>query len=558
MGRLTAVFALSVMLCVPVGAQSKLPKIQKDQLLREKRVLQDRIDSLQNIVDSLYELIPVPDTAETVIASGEEEPAAAIGEREMTQSERDSLMRVWYEQRRNPDYDAENANLDSVRFTSNVSDTVLIERLKRMNSFITLPFNETVRNYMVLYSEKMPSRMAQVLGKSVYYMPIFEEAFDRYHMPLELKYMAVIESMLNPVAESRVGARGMWQFMYGTGRSYGLKINSFVDERLDVEKAVDAAARFLADAYNVFGDWSLAISSYNCGAGNVAKAIRRSGSREFWDLYPYLPRETRGYVPAFVGAMYAMTYYREYGIVPEAPTLPAKTDTLEIRKNLHFKQINEVVGIPMEDLRALNPQYTHDIIPGNEGTQILKIPYNWTGAFLDANPDSLYLHKSSELLNPQILKNIKESGSEVRTAYKVKSGDYLGKIASRYHVSVNQLMKWNHLRSTNLRVGQVLYIYHRGAAPVPETKPAAAAKPAAPKPAQTQSAPKAGTAVSVPKPAPAPEPAGEYTVYTVKSGETLYSIAKQYPGVSAQNIMDFNKIGSSIRPGMKLKIPKAN
>lgn len=530
------------MLCVPSVAQSRPGKVTKDDLLLEKRILRDRVDSLLYVIDSLQALIPAVQEADTAVLSGGPVETCP-GEREMSQSERDSLVSAWYEQRRHPDYDPGEECIDSVRFTSNVPDSVLIERLKRMNSFITLPFNETVRNYMVMYSEKMPSRMAQVLGKSIYYMPIFEQTFDRYHMPLELKYMAIIESMLNPVAESRAGARGIWQFMYSTGRSYGLKINSFVDERLDVEKAVDAAARFLADAYNVFGDWCLAISSYNCGAGNVNKAIRRSGSREFWDIYPYLPRETRGYVPAFVGAMYAMTYYREYGIIPEAPALPAKTDTVEIHRNLHFKQINEVVGIPLEDLRTLNPQYTHDIIPGNEGTQTLKIPYNWTGAFLDAVPDSLYLHKSSELLNPQILKNIKESGSEVRTAYKVKSGDYLGRIASRYHVSVSQLMKWNHLRSTNLRVGQVLYIYHRGAAPASSTATAAA-------PAKTQQGGQNATKAQV--------SSGEYTVYVVKSGDTLYSIAKNYPGISSQNIMDFNHIGSSIRPGMKLRIPKTN
>lgn len=532
---------------MPSGAQSKLTKTTKEQLLAENSVLRNRIDSLRNIVDSLKFAIPSADTTDSEAISSEEEQA--IEERKLSQSERDSLVRVWYENRRHPDYDPDGGSIDSVRFTSNVSDTVLIERLKRMNSFITLPFNETVRNYMVLYSEKMPRKMAQVLGRSAYYMPIFEETFDRYHMPLELKYMAIIESMLNPVAESRAGARGMWQFMYSTGRSYGLKINSFVDERLDVEKAVDAAARFLSDAYNVFGDWCLAISSYNCGAGNVNKAIKRSGSREFWDIYPYLPRETRGYVPAFVGAMYAMTYYREYGIVPEAPVLPARTDTVEIHRNLHFKQINEVVGIPIDDLKELNPQYTHDIIPGNEGTQILKIPYNWTGAFLDADQDSLYLHKSSEFLNPQVIKNIKESGNEVRTAYKVRSGDYLGRIAARYHVSVSQLMKWNHLRSSNLRVGQVLYIYHRGAAPSRESDDAAKAssKPAAEPQKPSAPAQQSSTTQS-----------GEYSTYTVKSGDTLYSIAKEYPGISAQNIMDFNHIGSSIRPGMKLRIPKTN
>lgn len=254
----------------------------------------------------------------------------------------------------------------------------------------------------------------------------------------------------------------MWQFMYTTARSYGLKINSFVDERMDVEKSVDAAARYLRDAYDVFGDWNLAISSYNCGAGNVQKAIRRSGSREFWKIYDYLPRETRGYVPAMVGAMYAMTYYREYGIVPQDVGMPAAVDTFHINKNLHFRQINETVGVPMDIIREFNPQYVHDIVPGSEGTYVLRLPYKWTSAYLAVENDTLYTHLADSLLSPQVLKNIKESGSATGAiVYKVKSGDYLGRIAARYHVSVKQIMKWNHLRNTNLRVGQKLLIYGR-------------------------------------------------------------------------------------------------
>ncbi len=530
---------------------------------------QAKIDSLWLVIDSLETRLKEldslqgtfvqPEGMEEVFRELPREEGAPLRENARPEGEStDSLRSVWYHQRRLSDYSTPDFDLDSVRFTSDVSDEVMMERLRKMNSFITLPFNETVKNYMVLYSEKMPSRMGRVLGLSTYYLPIFEEAFDRYHMPLELKYMAIIESMLNPVAESRAGARGMWQFMYRTGRMYGLRINSFVDERLDVEKAVDAAARYLSDAYSTFGDWSLAISSYNCGSGNVAKAIRRAGgSRDFWDIYPYLPRETRGYVPAFVGAMYAMTYYKEYGLVPEAVSLPASTDTVMIRRNLHFKQINEVVGVPMEDLKNLNPQYIHDIIPGNEGEYVLKLPFNMTSAFLAVNPDSLYNHKSSELLNPQILKNIKDSGAEVRTAYRVKDGDYLGRIASRYHVSVSQLMKWNHLRSSSIRAGQILYIYHRGASPADvqssstpkgtgAARPAAAQKPA-------PAAKPAATAGSSSQAIPADTP---YSVYVVKEGDSLYSIAKNYPGVSAKNIMDFNHIGSSIRPGMKIRIPK--
>ncbi|MBO4263579.1 MAG: LysM peptidoglycan-binding domain-containing protein, partial [Bacteroidales bacterium] len=251
-----------------------------------------------------------------------------------------------------------------------------------------------------------------------------------------------------------------WQFIYSTARTYGLRIDSYVDERLDVEKAVDAAARYLRDAYRIFGDWPLAISSYNCGAGNVNKAIRLAGKKDFWAVYDYLPRETRGYVPAFVGAMYAMTYSREYGLKPAEVGMPAATDTFIVRRNLHFKQVSEVAGIPMEDLKNLNPQYYNDIIPGNGGPCVLRVPYRWTAAFVDAHTDSLYAYKASEYLSAQVLKGIDEGANPYRrTAYRVKNGDYLGKIASRYHVSVAQIKKWNHLRSDRLRIGQVLYIY---------------------------------------------------------------------------------------------------
>lgn len=352
--------------------------------------------------------------------------------------------------------------LDTVRYTSNVSDEEMMRRLAAINSYISLPFNGTVKNYMILYSERMPRNMSVLLGRSAYYFPIFEEAFARYGLPLELKYLAVVESHLNPTAESKAGALGLWQFMYRTGKLFGLKINSFVDERLDVEKASDAAARYLRDAYAAFGDWNLAICSYNCGSGNVRKAISRAGgSRDFWSIYPYLPNETRGYVPAFVGAMYAFTYAKEYGIQPADAELPVATDTFVIHRNLHFRQLSEVVGVPLKTVKQLNPQYTHDIVPGNEGPCTVLLPAEWTQAMLDVHPDSLYAYKAAELLNPQVIKNIQESGAEVRVAYKVKSGDCLGVIAKRNKVSVAQIKKWNHLRSDTIRPGQILYIYKR-------------------------------------------------------------------------------------------------
>lgn len=386
-------------------------------------------------------------------SAGEEEAADS-------QATIDSLLSVWYKTRPVPvDTFAQLPDTAGVILTADTPDSVLIARLEKINSFITIPFNETVRRYMILYSEKMDEKMSVMLAQSAYYFPLFEEILDKYDMPLELKYMSVIESALVPTARSRAGARGIWQFMYTTARRYGLNINSFMDERLDVVKSADAAARYLKDAFNVFGDWVLAISSYNCGAGNVSKAIRRAGgSMKFWDIYPYLPRETRGYVPAFVGAMYAMVYHTAHGIEPGASPLPIQVDTFLIQKNLHFKQVGEMVGVPVELIKELNPQYTHDIIPGKDRACILRLPYNYTGKFLSVQ-DTLYTHKADSLISPKIMKNISEGGNGNSVCYKVRSGDNLGKIALRYHCSVAQLKKWNHLRSDMIRVGQVLYIY---------------------------------------------------------------------------------------------------
>ena len=513
------------------------------QVLEENAQLKGTLDSLQMLVDSLQERKYLDEMEIAVLEGNNEEEAE---ERlEYTTEVSDSLLHLWYRNSFMTDFDAVTEyDMDSVRFSSNVSDEEMMRRLAAMNSFITLPFNDNVKNYIILYSERMPSRMGQVMGLSNYYFPIFEDILARYDLPHELKYMAIIESMLNPVATSRAGARGIWQFIYTTARSYGLEINSFVDERLDVEKAVDAAARYLRDAYKIFGDWTLAISSYNCGAGNVSKAIRRAdGKRDFWSIYPYLPRETRGYVPAFVGAMYAMTYYREYGIVPQDVGMPAQTDTFEIRRNLHFGQINAVVGVPMEDLQNLNPQYIHDIIPGNDHAYVLKLPYNWTGAFLDANPDSLYTYKADSLMSAKVLRDSGSRGSSsrggagsTRVAYKVRSGDYLGRIASRYGVTVSQLKSWNNLRSNNIRAGQTLYIYTNGGPKVSASSSSSSSS--------TSSSSSSGVKAS------------RTVVYTVKSGDSLYKISKLYPGVSADNIKKANGLKSdAIRAGQKLTIP---
>jgi len=531
-----AKFLTIVVLCTlnfsPIFGQTRK---SKTALQKENALLRKEVEDLKIQLDELQVSRQQENINTTVIPEYEDEGISALLP-EISYEDTDSLLSLWYIHKQvDNSIEGEGYDMDSVRFSSDVSDSILIERLKKMNSFITLPFNDKVKNYMVLYSEKMPTKMAHILGLSTYYLPIFEEIFDRYGLPVELTLMSIIESALNPVATSRAGAKGIWQFMYNTAKLYKLTVNSYVDERLDVEKAADAAARYLLESYRIFGDWSLAISSYNCGSGNVNKAIRRAGGKkDFWSIYPYLPKETRGYVPAFVGALYALTYYKEYGLVPEKVNMPAHTDTFEIHRNLHFQQISDMTGITMEELRNINPQYTHDIIPGNEGSYILKLPYNYTNAFIDCQ-DTLYLHKAAELLNPTIVENIKNSNSSDRITYRVKSGDYLGKIAQRYGVTVKQLQNWNNLRGTNLSIGQTLYIY--GASP----KSGSSSK------IQKQSEAKQST--------PVPSNAS-YTNYTVKQGDTLYSIAKQYSGISAENLMQFNGISDKLQVGMVIKIPE--
>ena len=553
-----AAFSLTFTTVPASAADREKPKSRKE-LARENARMREVLDSL------ISELENVRSKAVHHIPEQSDEGGLAIEgllPEDYTLDVTDSLLSLWYVHKSMLKGDTVSFNMDSVHFRSSVTDKEYLQRLADMNSFITLPFNETVRNYIILYSEKMPTKMKSMLALSQYYFPIFEEIFDRYGLPKELKYMAVIESAFNPVAVSRAGAKGMWQFMYNTAKMYGLTINSFVDERLDPVKSADAAARYMRDAYRIFGDWNLAISSYNCGSGNVNKAMRRSGSREFWPVYNYLPRETRGYVPAFVGAMYAFTYYREHGLVPETDSMPVQVDTFHIRRMLHFQQVSALTGVSVEMLKKLNPQYVHDIVPGTAKEEyVLRLPYQYTSKFIE-NEDSVYAYNAKEYFSPATLQNIAVSGSasSQRIAYKVKSGDYLGRIASRYHVTVKQIMEWNHLRNTNLRVGQVLYIYGKFNGPVAQSSGASSKSSAASSSkgsASSDGATRASSKGSAATPPPADSAAeGTYTVYVVKSGDSLYRISQDYPGVSADDIMKFNGIGTDIRPGMKLKIPK--
>ena len=470
--RMKRYLILILLLVLPLAAWAG-PQNNKNrrQLLKENQELQERLQALEEELAQYRQDASEREMIEKEL-SGENENKISAGLEDYTSSSTDTLLGQWYMHRSSRIPGREQFNMDSVRFTTDVPDSVLMRRLEQMNSFITLPFNETVKNYMILYSEKMPRKMSEMMGLSQYYMPIIEECLRRYNLPLELKYVAVIESAFNPRAESRVGATGMWQFMYRTAISYGLRIDSFVDERMDPIRSIDAASRYFRDAYRIFGDWSLAISSYNCGSGNVNKAIKRAGGKtDFWSIYEYLPRETRGYVPAMVGAMYAFRYANEYGIQADPMALPTYVDTFHIHKNLHFSQISEVLGIPLQDVRDLNPQFYKDIVPGASGDEVIRLPFNYSSAFLEMQ-DSIYRHKADILFNPKVQDGRETvSGRPVPTArptatgqwvyYKVKSGDTLSKIARKYNTTVKQIKTWNNLRSDNIAIGQRLKVGKR-------------------------------------------------------------------------------------------------
>jgi membrane-bound lytic murein transglycosylase D len=550
--KITAILIAVAMLSLSAAAQNK------NQLKQENTHLKSVVDSLnRELAKTRAELQYTDSLASELLAlyaDSEVKNQGKLMPEDYTAEISDSLLNLWYVQNLVSQSEEDLYDMDSVKFESNVPDSVYIERIKMMNSFISLPYNSVVKNYIIKYSEKMPSSIGKILGLYEYYKPYFDEIFDRYNMPEELKAMAIIESAMNPLAVSRAGAKGMWQFMYSTAKIYGLQIDSFVDERLDPFKAAEAAAQYLQDAYEIFGDWNLAIASYNCGAGNVNKAIRRSGSRQFWDLYPYLPRETRGYGPAFVGALYTMKYYKEHGIKPTPVALPTPVDTFKINKMLHLKQINEVIGVPLDELKNLNPQYKHEIIPGNSKEYILRLPYSYSNAFIE-HEDSIYRHKADKYFNPVTLKSIQEGGDGEQITYRVKSGDYLGKIASRYGTTVAKIKKWNNLKSNDIRVGQRLIIYRGGNAPATSSSSSSSTKTQSTSTTTTKSSTTSSTTTKAPEAKPV-DPNAPYTEYVVKNGESLYLIAKKFPGVSAQNIMDFNGIGSNIKPGMKIKIPK--
>ncbi len=444
------------------------------------------------------------------------------------------------------------------------SDSVYKERISLINLSILLPYNNIIRNHIHVYTDRKADRFSVMLGMRDYYFPMIEDIFDYYGLPDELKYMAVIESALNPNAVSRAGATGLWQFMHSTGRMYGLTINSVVDERRDPVRATHAAAQYLKDLYGIYNDWILVIAAYNCGPGNVNKAIRRSGNkRDYWEIYSRLPRETRGYIPAYVAATYAMNYYREHNIVPAEVNMPLAVDTVMIATDMHLEQIAAVLDLALPELRALNPQYRTGLIPGRSRPSPVTLPVDRLGSFI-AMTDTITGYKRDEYLT-RVNQNAAPRQSvyvppdiegKTRLVYVVKEGDNLGFISEWYGVGLSELRYWNNIYQNTIRIGQKLNVYVDPARAdhysrvnnmsfsekqAMRGKPVTATAMAASAPQQTTG--------------PLPDD-GEYEFYTVRNGDTVWDIAKKFQGVTASDIVRLNNISdaSKIQVGQKLRI----
>lgn len=517
----------------------------------------------------------------------------AIQYPESFETDTHKMLQNWYLQ----NYAVLNENMSN---TPNIdaTDEVYMQRLSKMPTDIEMPYNQVVRSYINMYTQRRRQLVENMLGMSLYYMPIFEEALERKGLPLELRYLPVIESALNPDAVSRVGATGLWQFMLPTARGLGLEINTLVDERRDPYASSEAAASYLKQLYEMYHDWSLAIAAYNCGPGNVNKALRRAGgdNKDFWSIYYLLPQETRGYVPAFIAANYVMTYYNEHNISPALARRPIITDSIHVTKRVHLKQISDVLNIPIEELRVLNPQFRKDIIPGDSRPYSLVLPSMQVYSYLMSEDSivshdyKLYAHRDmvEPTLNPTEDPDMEYTTKLVVKTHVVKRGETLSKIASKYGVTVADIKKWNKLKRNTIARGKKLKInsYERvatGKKKTPEviakaddkaqndsitvaaadsvattsSTEIAQAKPVEPVKEQSQAqAPAKKTTAAKATPAKAAAPKVKY--HTVKKGESLFRIAKKYKGVTVADIQKLNGLtGSDIKIGQKLKIPRS-
>lgn len=469
-------------------------------------------------------------------------------------------------------------------------DSIYDQRIQALNreTPFELTYNREVKKYISVYAFKKRELTAKMLGLSEIYFPMFEEALDKYDMPLEIKYLAIVESALNPSAGSKAGAKGLWQFMYGTGKVYGLKVSSLVDDRFDPMKSTIAACEHLTDLYGIYGDWSLALAAYNSGAGNVNRALRRAGgTKNYWAVWAFLPRETRGYVPAFIAVNYVMNYAPEHNIYPMRPGMfYYDIDTLTVNNILAFDQLNEMIGIPLDELKFLNPQFKKEIIPaGNGKTYLLRLPRRYVDDFLN-NEQSLYAYKTKKGIERDVLlAEVKKAKN--RNIHIVRSGESLGLIARKYRVYVNQLKRWNSLRSNTIYPGQKLVVYGAGSSEFYKKTSTPIMRSTTKSTHVVKNGENLGLIAKkykctvtdlkewnnikgstihpkqklfVYKPADKKATAsikdGKYLYHVVRKGDTLWDIAKEYDGVTIDQIKSLNNLSNSnkIKPGQKIKI----
>lgn len=468
-------------------------------------------------------------------------------------------------------------------------DSVYKNRIEKLNEKtpLNLAYNKVVRNYIDLYSIKKRDLTSRMLGLAHFYFPMFEEELDRHGLPLELKYLAVVESALHPTAGSHAGAKGLWQFMYRTGKVYDLNVNSFIDDRYDPREATIAACEHLKDLYEIYGNWSLAMAAYNSGTGNVNRAIRYAGGvKSYWAVWPFLPRETRGYVPAFIAVNYVMNYAAEHNIYPVEPGyLYHNIDTVKVNDVLSFKQVSEKFGVAMETLEFLNPRYKKGIIPANDDKEYyLRLPYQYANQFLE-HEQEVYAYKTREGIEKEkLLKEIEKAKS--RRLHIVRRGENLGVIARRYRTSVSRLKAWNSLRGSRIYPGQKLVVYSPGYTSSRQNIQKSGSGIHTVQRGETLGEIASAYGISVnqlrswnnirgniirvnqklyvenPQKNTQAEASenGDVIYYTVKSGDTLYDIAKKYKGVTVNELKRLNKIynGRHLRVGDRIKITPNN
>ncbi|WP_055444124.1 lytic transglycosylase domain-containing protein [Lacinutrix himadriensis] len=521
-------FFISFLSFAAVQAQDSLQVTVENQRLTEKQLEAGKNYVIDTIIDgqALYKKeIKVVEELDLEKELLDNAHAAEIDEKWLQELYSNSLFDTIYKTVETLDYkDVDYPEL---------STELLKSRLAELNARtpFNVEYNTSLESVIKSFLKHRRKSFEKLMGLGHYYFPMFERELDNYNIPLEMKYLAIVESALKPRARSRVGATGLWQFMFATGKQYGLDVSSYVDERSDPIKSTEAASKYLAKLYEIFGDWDLALAAYNSGPGNVSKAIRRSGGYEnYWNIRHNLPRETAGYVPAFLATMYIFEFAEEHGFKPVKPEFQyIETDTVHVKHMITLDQVGEATGVQIEKLQFLNPSYKLDIIPVVKGKNYtLRLPRDVVGAFVN-NEEAFYASAKAEMDKrekplPQLF------NSESKTRYSVRSGDYLGKIARKFGVRVSQLKQWNGLRSNNLKIGQRLTIYPRNTA------------------ATTQSTSKKKDKVVI---------SPNAKTYTVKSGDSLWSISQKFPEITVQNIRDWNDIsGNKLKPGMKLIVSK--